>query len=193
MEGNLRVCRMIGALSTMLDAAMDRRGRPQVRLAEEMVYVRSYLYITKERLGQRLRIETELPEELMDYLVPRLILQPVIENAIEHGVVPNGSGVVTLRGRSQDGFLYLETVNDGGLSAKDQESIARLLDPDYNPKYESSGNLGIANVNQRLRILFGDPCGLSITENGQGKVVAKLTMPLRKWEADSVEMNKTGQ
>lgn len=176
LEGNIKVSKMIEALSNVMDAAMDRRKRPQVRLAEEMGYVNSYLYIMKERLGKRLQIDTDLPQELMDCPVPRLILQPVIENAIEHGVVPNGSGTVTISGYHDESYLYLEIRNDGGLSDVDRKRIARLLDPDYDTSKEPAGNLGIANVNQRLRILFGMPCGLTMEEEDQ-KVVARLTIP----------------
>lgn len=179
LEGNIKVSKMIEALSTMLDAAMDRRKRPEVSLREEMGYVNSYLYIMKERLGKRLTVETDIPEELMECPVPRLILQPVIENAIEHGVVPNGSGTVVICGYHDDRFLYLETQNDGGLTREDRERIHRLLDLDYNTSKEPGGNLGIANVNQRLHILFGSPCGFTIEERGEGTVVARLTIPFR--------------
>ncbi len=178
LAGNIKVSKMIEALSTMMDAAMDRRKRPEVRLAEEMGYVNSYLYIMKERLGKRLTVEMDIPEELMDCPVPRLILQPLIENAIEHGVVPNGSGTVTIRAWQDGTYLYLETLNDGGMTREDRERVERLLDINYNTSKEPAGNLGIANVNQRLRILFGEPCGLTITENG-GKVTARLTVPYR--------------
>lgn len=178
LEGNVKVSKMIEALSTMIDAAMDRRKRPEVCLAEEMGYVNSYIYIMRERLGKRLAVTIQIPEELMDCPVPRLILQPLIENAIEHGVVPNGSGEVLLQGYHDEKYLYLEVWNNGGLSLEDRERITRLLDPDYNTSKEPSGNLGIANVNQRLRILFGEPCGLTIREE-EGKVTAKLTIPYR--------------
>lgn len=178
LEGNVKVSKMIEALSTMMDAAMDRRKRPEVRLAEEMGYVNSYLYIMRERLGKRLTVNIEIPEDLMDCPVPRLILQPLIENAIEHGVVPNGSGTVTLRGFHDEKYLYLETLNDGGLSEEDRQRIVRLLDPDYNTSREPAGNLGIANVNQRLKILFGEPCGLVIEETDE-RVTARLTIPFR--------------
>ncbi len=180
-SGNTKVSDMIGALSTMLDAAMDRRKRPEVRLREEMGYVNSYLYITRERLGSRLHMEIDVPEELMDYLVPRLVLQPVVENAIEHGVVPNTSGTVTLVGRRDEKYLYLETINDGEFTEEDRKKVAWLLSPAFTPKErESSGNLGIANVNQRLRILYGEPCGLYMEELPDGKVLAKIVIPLRK-------------
>ena len=179
LEGNVKVSKMIGALSTMMDAVMDRRKRPEIRLAEEMGYVNSYLYIMRERLGKRLSVKIDIPQELMDCMVPRLILQPLIENAIEHGVVPKGSGEVILRGYHDEQYFYLETLNDGGLSREDGERIRRLLDPEYNTSKEPSGNLGIANVNQRLRILFGPPCGLQIREQ-DGRVSACVTIPFRQ-------------
>ncbi|MFR8549115.1 MAG: sensor histidine kinase, partial [Lachnospiraceae bacterium] len=197
LSGNLRVSHMIEALSTMMDAALDRRKRPEVRLAEEMQYVNSYLYITKERLGKRLTVTCDLGEELMDYIVPRLILQPIVENAVEHGVVPNGTGIVEISGYHDGEYLYLEAVNNGGLSEDDKRRIDRLLSREYgrddSMEKEPAGNLGIANVNQRLRIMYGAPCGLTIRESTEGTVVALLTMPLRKMNDNIGEMNKTRQ
>lgn len=183
LEGNEKVSKMIGALSNVMDAAMDRKKKPEVRLAEEMGYTNSYLYIMKERLGKRLTVRIDIPEEMMDCFVPRLILQPLIENAIEHGVIPNGSGEILLRGSYDEQYIYLETQNDGGLTEKDREKIGRLLDMDYDTSKEPAGNLGIANVNQRLRILFGEPCGLTMKAENK-KVTALLTIPLRRMSAD---------
>lgn len=179
LEGNVKISKMIEALSRVMDAAMDRRKRPEVPLAEEMAYVNSYLYIMKERLGKRLTVEIDMPPELMNGLVPRLILQPVIENAIEHGIVPNGSGTVLIRGFRDGENLILDTYNNGGLTQEDRNRIARLLDLNYNTSKEPAGNLGIANVHQRLHILFGEPYGLTIREEGV-QVLARLTMPWRE-------------
>lgn len=175
---NKKVSEMIRALSTLLDAAMDRKKKPQIPLAEEMDYVNSYLYIIKARLGKRLTVETEIPPEILQYLVPRLILQPLIENAVEHGVVLRSDGRVVLRGRTEGTFLILEVENNGTLSQEEKEKIRRLLDENYDTSQESSGNLGIANVNQRLRILYGPPCGLSIFTDGEDRVIARIQIRL---------------
>lgn len=179
MSGDVKASKMIEALSTVLDAALDRKGSPQVRLAEEMTYVNAYLYIVKERYGRRLTVDVDLPDELMDCLVPRLILQPVIENAVEHGIGPSGQGQVSLRGFREGERLILEIENNGGLSPRDEEHIARLLSPDYDMQNEPSGNIGIANVNQRLRILYGPDCGLTITRGEGDAVTARLTVAVR--------------
>ncbi len=178
LDGNEKISKMIESLSNVMDAALDRRKRPEVPLKEEMTYVRSYLYIMRERLGERLEVTVEIPEELMDCLVPRLILQPVIENAIEHGIVPNGKGTVLIKGYRVGSDLTLEIYNDGTLSQEDAMRIERLLDLNYNTSREPAGNMGIANVNQRLHILFGEPYGLQIGRE-EGKVLARLLLPYR--------------
>lgn len=185
MSGDAQASRMIEALSTVLDAALDRKGRPEVRLSEEMTYVNAYLYIVKQRFGRRLTVDVSLPEEIMECRVPRLILQPVIENAVEHGIAPGGQGQVALRGFLRDRFLVLEIENDGGLSRQDEEHIARLLSPDYDMAGEPSGNIGIANVNLRLRILYGPDCGLTITRGEGSAVIARLTIALEREAQES--------
>lgn len=174
LGGNEKVSKMIGALSTLMDAAMDRKKLPVVPLSEEMVYVNAYLYITGERLGKRLKVIKDMKEETMGCYVPRLILQPIIENAVQHGVVPRGEGIVTMRSFLKDDFLVLEIENDGEMSRESQQKIERLLSPDYDTSMESSGNLGIANVNQRLKILYGEECGLTIQKEAERKIVSRL-------------------
>lgn len=180
LSGNQKVSQMIEALATLMDAGIDRKRQPEVLLSEEMIYVNAYLYIISERLGKRLTIKKELPAKIMEFKVPRLILQPVIENAVEHGAVKNGQGTVVISGKKEGRFLYLEITNKAELSKENEEKIKRLLDFDYDTSKESSGNLGIANVNQRLRILYGEPCGLTMEKTGDGYVTARLTILVEK-------------
>lgn len=180
LSGCDKVSHMIEALSTLMDAGIDRRKRPEVPLREEMEYVNAYLYIISERLGKRLTIKKEFPEEIMDYKVPRLILQPVIENSIEHGVVVRGQGTVTLTGYVKEDFLYLEIINEAAMTEKEMEKVARLLDINYDTSKESSGSMGIANVNQRLKILYGDTCGLAVEKMDEDHVMARLTIRAEK-------------
>ncbi len=174
LGGNEKISKMIEALSTLMDAAMDRRKLPEVPLSEEIIYVNAYLYIASERFGKRLKVVKELQAETMQCLVPRLILQPIIENAVEHGVVPKGGGIVTIRSFFKGEFLILEIENDGEMTKESKMKINRLLSPGYDTSKESSGNLGIANVNQRLKILYGEDCGLSIGLEGEKRVVSRL-------------------
>ena len=180
LSGCDKVSRMIEALATLMNAGIDRKMMPEIPLSEEMIYVNAYLYITSQRLGDRLTILNEFPEDIMDCYVPRLILQPVIENAIEHGVVRNGQGTVFLYGYTEGEFLYLEIMNESVLTQEDLDKISRLLDPNHDTSREPSLNLGIANVNQRLRILYGEDSGLSVFQSDPSHVTSRLTIHLKK-------------
>lgn len=176
LSGNMKISKMIESLSVLMNAAMDRKRRHVVPLGEELQYVEAYLHIMKERLGSKLTVETEISEDTLKDKVPRLILQPVIENAIEHGVIRSGSGTVVLRSYKKGDYLYLETENNGIMSDQERAKVDRLLAPDYDTSKESSGNLGIANVNQRLGILYGEPCGLTIFQEKDDRICARLTI-----------------
>ncbi len=168
-----KVADMIGWLSILTDSAMDRKKQSIISMKEEMTAVNAYLNILKTRFGDRLTVVNELNEDVMNCHVPRLILQPIIENAVEHGAAKHGTGIVRLTGKRVGDFLYLDIYNDGSITDKEKEKIKRLLDPNYDTSREPSGNLGIANVNQRLRILYGSSCGL-IIEEAQGGVISRL-------------------
>lgn len=176
LSGNMKISKMIESLSVLMNAAMDRKRRHVVPLKEELQYVEAYLHIMKERLGSKLTVEVEIAEDTLNEKVPRLILQPVIENAIEHGVIRSGSGTVVLRSYKKGDYLYLETENNGVMNEQERAKVDRLLAPDYDTSKESSGNLGIANVNQRLGILYGEPCGLAIFQEKDDRICARLTI-----------------
>ena len=179
LSGNDKVSRMIEALATLMNAGIDRKMMPIIPLSEEMIYVNAYLYIISQRLGDRLTILNEFPEEIMSCKVPRLILQPVIENAVEHGVVRNGQGTVFMYGYREGEFLYLEIMNECVMTPEDLDKVKKLLDPNHDTSREPSLNLGIANVNQRLRILYGEDSGLSVEQTDPSHVPSRLTIHLK--------------
>lgn len=180
MGGNESVSRMIEALSLVLDAALDRKKEPEVPLREELGYVDAYLYIITQRFGDRLHVSFDIPEPLKDCMVPRLILQPVIENAVEHGIGALGRGRIALRAYREGDSLILEVINDGGMSCQDEEQIARLLSSNPDTGNTSSRNIGIANVNQRLKMLYGPSSGLTISPGKDNLVIARLTISALK-------------
>lgn len=177
---DVKVSRMIEALSTMLDAAMDRKGRPMIHLSEEMMYVDAYLYIISERLGKRLTVTKEVDSSLLDLYVPRLVMQPIIENAVEHGIQPQQKGEIRIRIFRAEEKLILEVENDGVMTEADEARIAKLLSDDYDMSGESSGNLGIRNVDQRLKIIYGENSGLSIKMNSKGHSVARIVIAIEQ-------------
>lgn len=180
MSGNEKVSQMIEALATIMDAGIDRKHEPEVTLSEEMVYVNAYFFIISKRFGNRLEIMKNLPEELMKYKVPRLILQPIIENAVEHGAGRRGKRVIELNGYREGNYLYLEIINEGKLEKREEDKIQKLLEGNYNRQTESSGNMGIANVNQRLQILYGKSCGLEIEQADEEYICSRMKILVNK-------------
>ncbi len=178
MNGNLKVCRMLESLSTMLEAAMDRRHRPLVHLSEELMYADAYLYIIGERLGKRLTVQKQIDPELLDVMVPRLVLQPIMENAVEHGINPTQQGTITLRARRQGHWLLLEVENDGTMTQDDLARIRALLSDAPAQEGERSVSLGIRNVHQRLRILYGEESGLFVTITKKGNTLCSIKIDL---------------
>ncbi|TGJ75932.1 sensor histidine kinase [Caproiciproducens galactitolivorans] len=177
MIGNEKISNMINALATMLNAAMCRKNSRLIPLSEEMKYVNSYLYIIKQRLGSRLTVKMEIDESLLTCMVPRLVMQPILENAVEHGVDSQRNGEIFIRVYRVENQLTLEVENTGIMTEDDKQKIARLLTDGYNSQIEHSGSLGIHNVYQRLHILYGSYGNLEISTAENGNTVAKITLP----------------
>ena len=173
LADNERVCAMIEALSTMLTAALDRDGRTQIPLSEELGYVDAYLYIIRERLGGNLQVVKEIPEEVTSQLIPRLILQPIVENAVEHDITSSRGGRLVLRARQEDGEIILEVEHNGTMTEKDRENIRNLTAAEFS----GSGRVGLRNVFRRLKLLYGDAGSLTIEQTAPGIILARLCFP----------------
>ena len=177
MNGNDDVSEMISALSVMMNAALNRNNEMFISLEEELTYVDAYLYIIQERFGSRFHFTKEIDPALRDCSVPRLIIQPIVENAVEHGGDSAGNRIGKLRIFGDRKELHIVVENNGSLSEADREKIGALLsDADQLPgngRLDSS-SIGIRNVHRRLRLLYGKESGLTIRDSGDGKTVSEL-------------------
>lgn len=173
LNGVYKVSGMIEALSTMLNATMNRKKTHTIPLSEEMEYVDAYLYIISERMGKRLVIQKNIDESLLSEKVPRLIAQPIIENAVEHGVTTSGSGTITINIRADGEYMYLEVRNSTPMSKEDEAKVKEILNLSFDETNQKSLSIGISNVNKRLKLMYGDECGLTIY-NEDGDTVSLL-------------------
>lgn len=179
LNGNMRVSQMIEALSTMLEATMNRKADPYNTVAEEMEYVDAYLYIITQRYGEKFTCRKEIDESLLNYKIPRLIVQPIAENAIEHGMSITREGELVIRlYRKREDLLCIEIENNRALSEEDQAKIHKLLNEEPNPQKERRVSLGIRNVDQRLRMMYGPECGLFITNNKNNHTVSTILVKI---------------
>jgi len=155
---------MIAGLSDFLRRVVEDSDRQQVALAEELEFTQKYLDIQKARFAERLKFSVEVPEELLGAQVPSLILQPMVENAVKHGIAKRvAGGAIRISACRDNGTLRLRVYNDGpGLPAGWEKSPS---------------GIGISNVRTRLRSLYGDAFELTLRDQAPGGVEASVSVP----------------
>ncbi|MFT4146000.1 MAG: sensor histidine kinase [Mobilitalea sp.] len=157
-----------------------------VCLKEELEYFKAYLTIQNERFGNRISLEINIPEELMIYLIPKLILQPLLENSLEHGLSnKSGEWRIILKGEMQDEDLLLSLEDNGiGIEPERLLQIQENLKNEAEKSLKSSSHIGLCNVDARLKLTFPeDKYGISINSSyGEGTHVQLLTKAIRKQE-----------
>lgn len=152
---------MLTRLSDLLRATLDTSDAPQVPLRRELDLLAPYLEIQQARIGSRLALTIDIDRDALEILVPTLLLQPLVENAIKHGIADrSGSGRVEVIGRLRDGSLEI-TVSDDGPGP---------------PPSGSNGGHGLDNVQRRLRALHGEAGQLSLgpAPAGGARVIVRI-------------------
>jgi two-component system LytT family sensor kinase len=158
--------RMIAALSDLLRRMLDDVTRHEVPLREEMALIQDYLDIQRVRFEDRLAFTLDVPSELESATVPNLILQPLVENAITHGIAKRASGGnIRIAASRSNGTLLLCVSNDGPSGPADSAP--------------SGSGIGIANVRTRLKSLYGDASDVRMQRGSAGVVEVSLWLPLR--------------
>lgn len=155
---------MIVGLSEFLRRSAEDSHRSQVALQEEVEYLQRYLEIQKARFGERLQVSVDIPADLQRAQVPNLLLQPLVENAIKHGIAKRvAGGAVRVAGTRQDRSLRLSVYNDGPGLPMDWQATRT--------------GVGIRNLRTRLRILHGEESELELRHANPGGVEVVVTLP----------------
>jgi len=156
---------VIAGLSEFLRRVLEQSNRQEVPLGEEMEFLQKYLEIQQMRFAERLRVEVDVPDELLPASVPSLILQPMVENALKHGIAKRvQGGAIRITASRCNGTLTLNVYNDG---------------PGLPPDWEAHAGVGIANVRARLHSLYGNAGEFSLRNDGASGVRASLCLPFR--------------
>ena len=166
--------RVLEELGTLLRAALSRAATHEVTLREELATLRSFLAVEHARLGRRLDIHWQVEERALDGRVPHMILQPLLENAVKHGLAPRGqAGRIDVEARRGERELELVVRDDGvGLS------------PDCDAHTNGRKGVGLANTRARLSELYGPLAQLELSGGVSGGTVARVRIPWQ-CEADS--------
>ena len=161
---------MITDLSELLRKSLDSADEQEIPLARELDFIRRYAGIEQKRFGDRLRVVENVPSELEGALVPALILQPLVENAIRHGIEPRkDAGVVTITAAQAADGLHL-TVADNGRGAK-YEALK--------PREGERRGIGLANTQARLRELYGEDHSFKFGPGPNGGCEVHIRLPYR--------------
>ena len=158
---------MIERLGELLRAALAADGRTQVTLGEELALLRDYTEIQKMRFQERLDVRFQVPFDLHGALVPQLILQPIVENAIRHGIAPlEAGGRITIKAAASGDTLQLSVEDDG-------------VDPDFASAPAGTG-FGVNGTRARLSHLYGPRGRFTIEARQPRGAVAIIELPLQR-------------
>ncbi|MGZ5473881.1 MAG: sensor histidine kinase [Thermoanaerobaculia bacterium] len=156
------VRRMIARLSELLRHTLDSRGSEEVPLRDELAFLQRYLDIMAVRFQGRLRVSTSIDGSVLDARVPNFILQPLVENALEHGVSRAGDAEIAIAAR-RDGDHLVISIHDRG--------------PGFDASAESG--VGLANTRARLAALYGAAASVAMRTAPEGGAAAELRLPWR--------------
>ena len=169
-----KVVSMVRSLSEFFRTSLNR-GKDIIPLKEELQHVRSYLEIQQVRYQDILNYEINVPEEeLGRYMIPKITIQPLVENALYHGIKnKRGSGKIEIRGRKQEEMLVIELEDNGiGIS---KERLWQVKDGIQKKVLTGKDIYGLYNVNERIRLNFGEEYGIDIhSVYGEGTTVRIL-------------------
>jgi len=182
MAGDVTVSKMIEALGTLLNYSMDRTNKKLINLSEELRCVDAYCYIISMRFGKRLKIEKEVDGDLLQIKVPQLILQPLIENAVVHGVETVKNGTIQIKVYKDGENAILQIINTGkNMTQEAIDRVENILNGSYVQSSEEGDaheSLGIHNVNERIKLIYGDDYGLTIKPISEGETASTIILPL---------------
>ena len=166
LDGDNKVTEMICTLGKLIRISLSNENY-LVPLREELEHVNLYVKLVDFRFHGRVTLHQEIPPEMGDERIVKLTLQPLIENAIQHGLTHKRSGgEIWLRGECRDGdnFLYV-TDNGEGVAPEELEKLTERL---KESSVSGGSHIGLRNVDQRLKLIFGEEYGLSLSRSGEG-------------------------
>jgi two-component system LytT family sensor kinase len=159
---------MIAQLADLLRYALEGSKKTVVPLQDELRFVQEYIDLEAKRLGDRLTTKLQVDPSLTSFSVPPMILQPLVENAIKHGIAPaeEGGSVCIEIQRQTDGIIF--HVSNTGVSMSSADPLA------------AANGIGLKNTDARLRKMYGDPAGLTIRPGTEGGCEVTFRLPFNE-------------
>lgn len=174
---NTKVVSTVKSLSDFFRTSLNH-GKDIISIKEELLHVRSYLEIQQVRYQDILEYEINVPEELYAYLIPKITVQPLVENALYHGIKnKRGLGKITVTGEKYDTYFNIY-VRDNGKGIT-EERLKEVLSNINNRNESESTSFGLYNVNERIKLNFGDEYGISINSSYKEGTTVVIKLPVK--------------
>lgn len=167
---------MISELAKLLRISLSK-GRTIIKISDEIQHSRSYMNIQMARYKERFKIRFEIDDEINDYCIVKLVIQPLLENAIYYGVGNmdiDDDGEIIVRGKKIDNEIFI-TVEDNGMGMREEEVENILKDNNKTPKHGSG--VGVINVHSRIKLMFGNEYGLSVESEADEGTKVTIHIP----------------
>lgn len=154
---------------------VTRLEEPFTPLSEELKLIRNFLEIQKLRI-QELHYDIQIPEELLSFELPRLIIQPIVENAVEHGITGSSKpGYIKVTGEISSGFIFICVEDNGrGMSADERKSLIKKMSDSSN----EDQLCGIWNISQRIMLHFGPQTRIDLDNSAHGGLKVNIVLPI---------------
>ncbi len=176
--------RVLAQIGELLRSTLDYNASRETRLSQELAFVEQYLAIEQTRLGKRLHVEILVSRDTLDAIVPAMLLQPLVENAVRHGVAPVvEGGTIRIESQANADRLLIAIRNSGPRHLTVSSSASNGEGSGVNGKYRG---IGLRNTEERLETLYGDDHRFLLEWPETGGCVATIDMPLRR-TAEAVE------
>ncbi|MFC4099298.1 cache domain-containing sensor histidine kinase [Paenibacillus xanthanilyticus] len=193
-DGAREAAEVVESLSRLFRIGLSK-GQEMITLGEELAHIRSYLNIQQTRYKEKLHYAIEVDEEAFGHwFVPKVFLQPIVENAIYHGIKERrGPGLITIRASAHGGVIRLAVEDNGaGMSEERRAELQRMLDACGKPQAERNdansglrpeapkpiGSYGLRNVQERIRLSFGERYGISVASQPKAGTVVTIDLPV---------------
>ena len=181
---------MITQLASLFRISLSK-GKTVIRIEEEVKHAQNYMNIQKIRYKNSFEVDFQIDEEIRDGCIVKLVLQPLLENAIYYGMeFMDGEGEIHVRGYRKDDDIYLE-VEDNGLGMPEEEA-AELLNGKERPHKHGSG-VGLINVHSRLKLRFGDEYGLIIHSCPDEGMMIQIHIPYIPYTTEAQKILESGK
>lgn len=187
----------VSDLSTLLEASIGRDDR-LITIEEEFMYIDKYIALLKRRFEDRITLNKEVDPKVLYIKIPRLLIQPLIENAVYHGVENSrGKGIITLTASIREDLMIIEVIDNGnGISTDELVKLNKGLEMDNDTYFKSLSNkknksIGIDNVNRRIKLFYGEKYGINLESKLNIYTKVSVTLPAQSYKKEGFYVQST--